>query len=406
MEAGADVNATARTGRTPLIVAASVAGSAPTAKMLLDRGADWKAADKMGVSAVLASANTGNLEVLRILADLGADVTYNPSPGAGGLHFAAANRDVPMLRYLLARGARVDGVLNYGMPVRHGLIALDRITPLMLAASYGPIEAVRVLLDAGANVNAKDVRGMTPLIFAVSSEVQDPELVKMLLARGARVEERSKAGETALDWAGKFNRRPVLALLGGSILPLGAVADAWAEAPSISEAIGRAVKLLQSSQTEFFRQTGCIACHHSVAGAIATSAARRYGLALDETAAGEVRQTLVATAQGVAPMTLQLIDPPGAADTVMYTLMGMEAAGIEPSPATDAYATYLLRLYRPGRGWWAGGIARAPLRPCRKPRGRGPVSGLRPRSRLASPASAGRRLLARAQPRSEIPAVL
>lgn len=361
VKAGADVNARTGTGPTPLIVAASVSGSAPTIKMLLEQGADWKAVDKMGINAMLASANTGNLEVMRMLADRGADVTYNPSPGAGALHFAAVNRDVPMLRYLLARGAKVDGVMNFGMPMRHGVIALDRITPLMLAATYGPVEAVRALLDAGADVNAKDVRGMTPLMFAVSSEVQDPTLVKMLLARGARAGERSKAGETPLDWARKFNRRPVLALLGdSSAMPINSSVERGEAVPA-SEAVGRAVKLLQRSQAEFFRQTGCIACHHSVTGAIATQAARTHGLAVDEAAADEFRKVAAAHAQGVAPMTLQLIDPPGAADTVMYALIGMEAAGIEPSPATDAYATYLFRLYRPGRNWWTGGIARAPL---------------------------------------------
>ena len=167
VEGGADVKAPAGTGRTPLIVAAATPGNSATVKMLLDRGADWKAVDKMGVNAMLASAGAGNLEALRMLVDRGADIAYNPSPGGSALHSAAANRDVPMLRYLLARGAKVDALLNFGMPMRHGTIALDRIAPLMFAAAYGPIGSVRALLVAGAGVNAKDVRGMTPLMFAV-----------------------------------------------------------------------------------------------------------------------------------------------------------------------------------------------------------------------------------------------
>ena len=221
--------------------------------------------------------------------------------------------------------------------MRHGVIALDRITPLMLAATYGPIEAVRALLDAGAEVNAKNVRGMTPLMFAVSSEVQDPALVKMLLARGARTGEFSKAGDTRQRSGGgarsgsrcrsRWPRRETLAAIASGVLP-----SNWMH------------RLPPFSDRRHRHQ-----------------AARTHGLAVDETASDEFRKIAAAHAQGVAPMTLQLIDPPGAADTVMYALIGMEAAGIEPSPATDAYATYLFRLYRPGRNWWTGGIARAPL---------------------------------------------
>ena len=47
----------------------------------------------------------------------------------------------------------------------------------MLAAPYGSPELLRALLDAGANVHAKDMRDMTPLMLAVASETQNPEAV-------------------------------------------------------------------------------------------------------------------------------------------------------------------------------------------------------------------------------------
>jgi len=68
-------------------------------------------------------------------------------------------RDVPgsgaLARALLDAGAPVDGDPN------------DPETPLITAASYGDAEVARVLVEAGADLNAKDTRGMTPIDSAM-----------------------------------------------------------------------------------------------------------------------------------------------------------------------------------------------------------------------------------------------
>lgn len=67
---------------------------------------------------------------------------------------------------------------------------------LSRAAKRGDIEAVRRLLSGdGADVNAFDASGRTPLMHAVESAAADVELVKMLLERGARVDLESVGGE-------------------------------------------------------------------------------------------------------------------------------------------------------------------------------------------------------------------
>jgi len=43
----------------------------------------------------------------------------------------------------------------------------------------------KTLLDAGAKVNVQDVRGMTPLMLAVATDRQSPEVIAMLIAKGA-----------------------------------------------------------------------------------------------------------------------------------------------------------------------------------------------------------------------------
>jgi ankyrin repeat protein len=64
----------------------------------------------------------------------------------------------------------------------------------MHASAYAPIECVRILLDAGADVNAASNDGFTPLMWAAS----DPAKVQLLLAHKADVRARSKDGNTAL----------------------------------------------------------------------------------------------------------------------------------------------------------------------------------------------------------------
>ncbi len=73
---------------------------------------------------------------------------------------------------------------------------------------FGPPELVKALLDAGADVNVKDVRDMTPLMLAVGTDHQDPAIIQMLLDHGAKLEPKSVLGETAHDWARKIGLPP------------------------------------------------------------------------------------------------------------------------------------------------------------------------------------------------------
>jgi ankyrin repeat protein len=109
--------------------------------------------------------------------------------------------------------ARVDAAVTVTLKLRHGPLAVGNRSVLMTAAPYASPEVIRTLLKAGADVKAKDIRGMTPLMLAVASETQDVEVVRLLLGAGSDVNAVSSAWETALDWARKFGSRPVIAAL-------------------------------------------------------------------------------------------------------------------------------------------------------------------------------------------------
>lgn len=72
-------------------------------------------------------------------------------------------------------------------------------TPLIVAAGWGNVDAVRILLDAGANINATGEDRDTALHRAVAVEALD--VVQMLIDRGASVEMADAFGDTPRDFA-------------------------------------------------------------------------------------------------------------------------------------------------------------------------------------------------------------
>jgi ankyrin repeat protein len=98
--------------------------------------------------------------------------------------FYSAIRDnnLTELKALLDQKASTDVADNHG------------ITPLMYAAEIGSVDAMRVLLDRGADVNAQNAYGSTALMWSVS----DPAKVRVLLDHGAQVNTTARSGRTAL----------------------------------------------------------------------------------------------------------------------------------------------------------------------------------------------------------------
>jgi len=236
----------------------------------------------------------------------------------------------------------------------------------MFAAPYGTPELVRTLLDAGANVNARDIREMTPLMLAVSSETQDPEVVRLLLARGADVKPKSVMGETALDWAMKFGSPHVIRLLQQAGAETAGATQSTVRPASVSlpdarGAVEKGVAVLQASSTEFFKQSGCVGCHHQLFTAMAVGAARQAGVHVDRAAEEEQVTSVKAQWARQQEGLLQRIDPPGAADQLIYSLLGLAAAGYPADATTDALVVNLAGEQTPEGSWCLGGVSRSPI---------------------------------------------
>jgi ankyrin repeat protein len=103
-------------------------------------------------------------------------------------------------------------LLDAGADV-HATASSWKFTPLAMAAFRGNVRIVRMLLGAGAEVDARDSTGSTPLMWAAYSERANIEVVDALRKAGADVSAKNKRGETALTWAAWNGETPVTQLL-------------------------------------------------------------------------------------------------------------------------------------------------------------------------------------------------
>src|SRR5262245_34925127 len=87
---------------------------------------------------------------------------------------------------------QIKTILDAGVSVNDG--GLDGITPLMAAAEIGSLDAMKMLIDRHADVNARNTYGSTALMWSVT----DPKKVRLLLDHGADVNVAARSGRTAL----------------------------------------------------------------------------------------------------------------------------------------------------------------------------------------------------------------
>src|SRR5207248_4759816 len=98
----------------------------------------------------------------------------------------SGDRSAEMVKLLIERGAAVNVVSGDAFEtVKNGPLLIGRLTPLMLAAGQGSRGAAEALVKAGAEIDAKDVRGMTALAIGVATDHADPGIVRILLSKGA-----------------------------------------------------------------------------------------------------------------------------------------------------------------------------------------------------------------------------
>ena len=208
IDAGGSVNAANALGATPLWLAA-MNGSAPVVGRLLAAGANVNVALTMGETPLMTAARTGNLEVVELLLEHGADVNAaEHERGQSALMWAVAQQHADIARILIAHGAdlhartivwhQLENTAGNTNPSGNFRMAHGGSTPLVFVARHGDVDTARVLVDAGADVNAFAAAGASALAIAAHSG--HAPLAVYLLDQGADANV-TEAGYTALHAA-------------------------------------------------------------------------------------------------------------------------------------------------------------------------------------------------------------
>lgn len=177
---GANVNNPGTADVTPLY-AASYRGDKEVVQVLLARKADPNKQNKKGSRPLHVAANRGYKDVIKLLIVNGADVHAIDAIGWTALHHAAYHRRADAIEVLLANHAEVNTVTHQGSMPLH-LAVQNGKEPSELAEQK---DAVAVLLAHGADREKRNGDGLTPLLIA--SRRCDVSDVKLLLAAGADV---------------------------------------------------------------------------------------------------------------------------------------------------------------------------------------------------------------------------
>ena len=218
IDAGADIEVKDGVGRSPLLVS-SCSGSLDVVKVLVKAGADVCVADNEGDTCLTLAAWFGQIETVRYLVGLPeVDMNQRGLRGRTALHMAVLKVHADVVEVLIDAGADIEVKAEKGR------------SPLHCASSSGSLAIVKMLVKAGAGVRATDNKGDTCLTLVSTEghtetvrylvdlpEVdlhhkndlgstalvctRNPHALQVLIDAGADIEAKNNFGRSALQCA-------------------------------------------------------------------------------------------------------------------------------------------------------------------------------------------------------------
>ncbi len=207
LDRGVNPNTRCQDGHTPLYWAIIYGKLEDIVKTLLDRGADPNLPASCRFAPLLLAAMKADDKAVFLLLERGADLNGRDNSNCSALHLATICNNptaiTEIMNCLLDRGADINA------------LDCDGQTPLLWAVKTGSIVGINTLLQRGANPDTPDKWGQTALIKAVlySVPAKINSMVNSLLANGANPNKPGKSGETPLHLALQKDRRDTVDIL-------------------------------------------------------------------------------------------------------------------------------------------------------------------------------------------------
>ena len=177
-------------------------GHPDVVRVLIDAGASVNTKDRNGAPPLHCACRLGHLDIVKMLVEAGAGVCTTDSNGQSCLMPASGAGHTETVRYLVGlKDVEVNHKKNNG------------VTALHCAVQKGHVDVVQVLIDAGADIDAKNEVGRSPLMFASIKGHLD--VVKVLVEAGAGVRATNNDGDTCLLIAANFGHTETVRYLVG-----------------------------------------------------------------------------------------------------------------------------------------------------------------------------------------------
>ncbi|KAJ8359463.1 hypothetical protein SKAU_G00159880 [Synaphobranchus kaupii] len=134
---------------------------------VISEGADVNTVDSYGQTALHEISGRWPVDVMCFFLDRGADVQRADNRGVTPLHVAAALDREEMIHFLLEKQANIEA-----------RIIKTKETPLHFATKYNAVGAIRILLQLGADITARDYKQRTPLQLAANQANIEARIIK------------------------------------------------------------------------------------------------------------------------------------------------------------------------------------------------------------------------------------
>ncbi|XP_037404543.1 ankyrin repeat, PH and SEC7 domain containing protein secG-like [Triticum dicoccoides] len=194
-----DVDAVDQAGKTPLVwaITADKSGYVNIFRYLLDHGANPDNVDIIGFTPLHEAAKIGHCEIIELLLSRGAYVDPFSTDHGTPLHVAAQHKQDAAMKILLDHHTDCNKILGCFL------------SPLKIAIESHSVKCVKLLVKADADV--KGIRNVTPLLAAARHDLTDA--LKCLLDAGADPNVKDEFGHLPIHLAAYFGTRKAAEIL-------------------------------------------------------------------------------------------------------------------------------------------------------------------------------------------------